>query len=46
MKSMRALPLNPKVANQKNARTACANAKQRPAIAVRNFLTRLTKGAK
>jgi len=38
MKSKGALQFNPKVANQKNARTACANAKQRPAIAVRNFL--------
>ena len=38
MKPKRALQFNPKVANQKNARTACANTKQRPAIAVRNFL--------
>ncbi len=46
MKSLRALQLASNVASPKNAQTACANAKQRPAIAVRNFLARLTKGAK
>tara|TARA_R110002126_G_scaffold77494_10_gene193161 strand:+ start:3266 stop:3865 length:600 start_codon:yes stop_codon:yes gene_type:complete len=46
MKSFRALQIDPKVGSQKNAQTACKNARNRPAIAVRNFLARLTKNAK
>lgn len=44
--SLRALRITPKVANPKNATGACRNAKNRPVIAVRNMLTRITKGAK
>ena len=46
VKSFRALQLNPKNANPKSAQTACKNAKNRPVIAVRNYLARITKGAK
>lgn len=46
MASLRALRVNPKAANPKNVRVACGKAKNRPLIATRNFLTRITKGAK
>lgn len=46
MKALRNLRLSPKMANQKNAATACRNAKNRPVFAVRNFLARVTKNAK
>lgn len=46
MGSMRALRFGPKIANPKTVGTACRNAKNRPAIAARNLLARITKGAK
>jgi len=44
--SLRALRFGAKVANPKNAMGACRAAKNRPAIAMRNMLQRITKGAK
>lgn len=46
MASLRALRVSPKAANPKNVRVACGKAKNRPVIATRNFLTRITRGAK
>lgn len=46
MKALRALRMPPKMANPKHAQTACKIAKNRPAIATRNFLARVTKNAK
>jgi hypothetical protein len=46
MASMRGLRFGPKVANPKSVGAACRGAKNRPAIAARNMLTRITKGAK
>lgn len=44
--SLRALGISPKVANPKHVQFACGKAKNRPVIATRNFLMRITKGAK
>lgn len=44
--SLRGLRFGPKVANPKNIAGACRAAKNRPAIAMRNMLQRITKGAK
>lgn len=46
MGSLRALRFGAKIANPKNAMGACQGAKNRPAIAMRNMLQRITKGAK
>lgn len=46
MASLRALRISPKAANPKTVRVACGKAKNRPVIATRNFLTRITRGAK
>lgn len=46
MASMRGLRFGPKIANPKSVGAACRNAKNRPAIAARNMLVRITKGAK
>ncbi|MFT5487613.1 MAG: hypothetical protein ACI9JL_002558 [Paracoccaceae bacterium] len=46
MASLRALRISPKAANSKDVRVACGKAKNRPVFATRNFLTRITRGAK